>query len=87
MIFLFELFLCSNTCFSYFVNFADFSLARTLSQRNGFGPIPIYSSISEDPQEVIAAELHDLLFSLTSAVEAPICQITPLMCIFCTRSM
>ena len=65
------------------LNLSDLKFARTLSFRNGFGPVPIPPPV---PFEEITNEqkwfvLHNALNDLTGAEEAAIRQISPLISI------
>ena len=63
----------------------ELSMGYSFSQRNGMGPMPVIPpaavDVEEPPQLTAARELRQLLSTLTSAEEAAIRQICPMISI------
>jgi hypothetical protein len=71
--------------FHYFIflTTTELSLGYKFSQRNGFGPVPTMPPLSDHESRhfVVARELQELLSTFTSAEEAAIRQIVPMISI------
>jgi hypothetical protein len=66
-----------------FLDATELSLGYKFSQRNGFGPVPTIRPPADNESHhfAVARELQELLSTFTSAEEAAICQIVPMLSI------